>query len=51
MKNIIKYKEGEKSWILWIKKRIKNNLNFLAIAEGPTGIGKSWALLSIAGCI
>jgi len=48
MKNIIKYKEGEQSWILWIKKRIKNNLNFLAITEGETGAGKSWSLLSIA---
>ena len=48
MKNIIKYRKGEPSWITWIKKRIKNNLNFLAIAEGPTGIGKSWSLLSIA---
>jgi len=48
MKNIIMYREGEQSWILWIKKRIKNNLNFLAIAEGPTGIGKSWAMISVA---
>lgn len=48
MKNIIKYKEGEQSWILWIKKRIKNNLNFLSITEGETGAGKSWSLLSIA---
>jgi len=36
MRNIIKYKKGEHSWITWIKKRIKENLNFLAIAEGPT---------------
>jgi len=42
------FKEGESSWISWIKKRINNNLNFLAIAEGPTGVGKSWAMLSIA---
>lgn len=48
MKNIIMYKEGEQSWITWIKKRIKNNLNFLAITEGPTGIGKSWAMIRIA---
>ncbi len=40
MKNLIMYKKGENSWIRWIKKRIRNNLNFLAIAEGPTGIGK-----------
>lgn len=42
------FREGEQSWINWIKKRIKNNLNFLAIAEGPTGIGKSWSLIRIA---
>lgn len=42
------YKKGEQSWIRWIKKRIKKNLNFLAIAEGPTGIGKSWAMIRIA---
>lgn len=48
MKNLILYVAGMYSWILWIKKRIKNNLNFLAIAEGPPGIGKSWFLISIA---
>lgn len=47
MKNIIKYKKGESSWVNWIKKRIKNNLNFLCDAEGPTGIGKSWSLISV----
>ncbi len=45
------WKKGEDSWVRWIKKRIDNNLNFLAIAEGPTGIGKSWALISIAHMI
>lgn len=48
MRNIILYKSGEQSWIAWIKKRIKNNLNFLAIAEGEVGIGKSWGLIRIA---
>lgn len=48
MKNLIMYQEGVPSWVAWIRKRIKSNLNFLAIAEGPTGIGKSWAMLSIA---
>ena len=47
MKNVIWYKKGKQSWVEWIKKRIDNNLNFLAIAEGPTGIGKSWAMLRI----
>lgn len=48
MKNIVLYKKGEFSWVRYIKKRILNNLNFLAIAEGPTGIGKSWFLISLA---
>lgn len=37
MKNIIKAKPNEYHFATWIKKRIKNNLNFLAIAEGQTG--------------
>lgn len=48
MKNIIKAKPNEYHFATWIKKRIKNNLNFLAIAEGQTGAGKSWAMLSLA---
>lgn len=48
MKNIIKWKEGEQSWVGWIKKRIDNNLNFLCLGEGATGSGKSWGMLSIA---
>ncbi len=48
MKNMIMHKVGEDSWILWIKKRIKNNLNFVALLTGETGIGKSWNALSMA---
>jgi len=48
MKNIIMYKQGENSYVNWILKRIRKNLNFISIAEGPTGIGKSWAMLSFA---
>ncbi len=48
MKNIVLYKKGEQSWIRYIQKRIKNNLNFLALAQGSTGIGKSWAMIKIA---
>ncbi len=48
MKNLIMYKEGVDSWVRWIRKRIENNLNFLALAEGETGIGKSWAMISVA---
>lgn len=48
MKNMIMYKQGEHSWIRYIKMRIRANLNFLALAEGSTGAGKSWAMLSVA---
>ena len=48
MKNMIMYKDGEDSWIRWIKKRIKNNLNFVALLTGETGIGKSFNALTIA---
>jgi hypothetical protein len=42
------YKQGEHSWVRYIKMRIKSNLNFLALAEGSVGAGKSWAMLSVA---
>ncbi len=48
MKNLIMYRPGKDSWISWIKKRIKNNLNFVALLTGPTGIGKSWNAIQIA---
>jgi len=51
MKNIIKHKDGHLSWVLWIKKRIKNNLNFNSITTGETGCGKSWFDLSLAYAI
>ena len=48
MQNIIMKREGEASWVTYIKKRIDNNMNFLALFLGPTGIGKTWATLSVA---
>ena len=48
MENMIMYKKGESSWIKWIKKRIKNNLNMNAIFTGPTGIGKTFAAIEVA---
>ena len=42
------YKKGEPSWPRWIKKRIKNNLNFVALFTGDTGVGKSWSAIEIA---
>lgn len=47
MRNLIMHKDGESSVVRWIKKRIDNNLNFLAITEGATGSGKSWSNLTI----
>ena len=40
-------KEISYSMIRYIKKRIKNNKNFLCTITGPTGSGKSWTALSI----
>ncbi len=48
MKNAIMFSTIEHSWIRWIKKRIKNNLNFLAMFTGETGSSKSWSALSVA---
>jgi len=42
------HKQGEQSFILWIKKRIENNLNLLLLTQGSTGIGKSWVELRMA---
>lgn len=39
---------GEKSWIRYIRQRIKQNKNFLCFISGPTGSGKSYSCLSIA---
>lgn len=46
--NLILAKEGESYWVTLIKKRIDNNMNFLAIFTGPTGSGKTWSTLSVA---
>lgn len=51
MKNLIMYKEGEDSWVRWIKKRIANNLNFICLFQGATGIGKTWSSISVAQMI
>lgn len=43
MKNLILFKKGNLSFILYIKKRLKNNLNFIALFSGSSGIGKTFA--------
>lgn len=48
---MVLYKPGQDSWIRWIKKRIKNNLNLNAIFTGPTGIGKTFAAIEVARLI
>lgn len=45
------YKEGEDSFIRWIKKRIALNLNFISLFQGSTGIGKTWSAISVAKMI
>jgi len=47
MKNMVMFKKGENAWVTYIRNRVKSNLNFIAIAEGSTGVGKSWAMLSV----
>lgn len=47
MNNLIMYKKGEDSWVRWIKKRINNNLNFIALFQGAPGIGKTWSAISL----
>lgn len=51
MKNLVMWKKDQHAWVTYIKARINSNLNFIAIAEGSTGIGKSWAMLSVAHSI
>lgn len=51
MKNLIMYKKGEDSFVRWIKKRIANNLNFISLFQGATGIGKTWSAISMAQMI
>ncbi len=46
--NLILHKEGEISFLRWIKRRIHKNLNFFAGVYGATGSGKSWACLSMS---
>lgn len=48
MKNLIMAKPGEDSYVRWIKKRVDNNLNFLALFSGSPGAGKSFSALTIA---
>lgn len=42
------HKEGENSFITYIKKRIKHNLNFVCLFQGASGIGKTWSAISMA---
>lgn len=45
---MVKAVPGESYWVSYIKKRIRNNLNFLGMTTGPTGGGKSFSGLSTA---
>jgi len=51
MKNMIMYKQGKLSWVSWVQKRIRENLNFNSLTTGETGSGKSWFDLSFAYAI
>jgi len=45
--NIFQSNPKEKSWIKYIKWRIRKNKNFISVTTGPTGSGKSWFDLSV----
>lgn len=47
MAGLVVKKENQSSWVRYIKQRISRNKNFVGFISGPTGIGKSWASLSI----
>ena len=47
MADIVKQNPQEYSWVRYIRRRIHENKNFMAIISGATGSGKSWSALSI----
>lgn len=44
--NVIKAVKGEKAWVTYAKRRVKDNQNFVAVVTGETGSGKSYSALS-----
>jgi len=48
MTDIVLKKDGEHSWITYIKARIRKNLNFIGVIFGSPGSGKTWSGCSIA---
>ena len=48
MSALVLEKKEEKNWVTYIKKRIKQNKNFMAFIGGPTGSGKSFSCISLA---
>ncbi len=48
MNNLILKKKGEASFVTYIKKRLKNNLNFVCLFQGALGIGKTYSGMSMA---
>lgn len=48
MAELVLQKKGEKSWIRYIKQRIRRNKNMLMLISGATGSGKSYCSLRIA---
>lgn len=46
--NVIKAVQGEKAWVTYAKRRIRDNQNFVAVVTGETGSGKSYSALAYA---
>ncbi len=48
MKNLVKHQKGKRSEIVYIEKRLKQNMNFLCVITGGTGEGKTFCGLAEA---
>lgn len=48
MKNLIKIVKGETPFVTWVKKRIRENLNFICLFSGEPGAGKTYSGISFA---
>jgi len=51
MADMVLQRQNEYNWVRYIRQRITQNKNFLAIISGQTGSGKSWTALAIAEMI
>lgn len=48
---IVRDNPARSHWVSYIRQRLRNNRNFIGLAVGSTGSGKSWSCISIAHMI